>query len=149
MSLGLKIGALCTVAAAIAGGSIWAYLRKASTPEKRERQRRLAVNAEGRLGDALITEVADHTLYYTYSVRGVQYAASQDASTLRDRLPADPERLIGRTGMKYLTKNPANSILLCEDWSGLRTLATPSGSANRDAVGHHAEDAALAEGFEG
>jgi hypothetical protein len=148
MSLGMQIEVLCVLAGAVAGLAIWLYLRKASTPEKRERVRRLAVNAEGRLGDALITEIVDQVLYYTYSVRGVQYAASQDVSSLWDRLPAVPERLIGRSGMKYLTRNPANSILLCEDWSGLRTLASPGNSANGDAVGHQAENAAVAEGLD-
>jgi hypothetical protein len=148
MSLGMQIEVLCVLAAAVAGVAIWFYLRKASTPEKRERVRRLAVNTEGRLGDALVTEVVDQVLYYTYSVRGVQYAATQDVSSLWDRLPAAPERLIGRSGMKYLTRNPANSILLCEDWSGLRTLAAPGGSANGDAIRHQAENAAMAEGLE-
>jgi len=146
MSLGFEIEVLCALAAAIAGLAIWAFLRKSSTPEKREVKRRLAINAQGRLGDALITEVGDDVLYYTYTVRGVQYAASQDASSLRDRLPAAPERLIGRTGMKYLTRNPANSILLCEEWSGLRALPPEGVSTNGNAVRHQAEDAAVAEG---
>jgi hypothetical protein len=148
MPIGMQIAAVCILAAGIAGLAIWAFLRKSSSPEKRELQRRLAVNAEGRLGDALITEVMDNTMYYSYSVRGVQYAASQDVSSLRDRLPAALERLIGRAGMKYLTRNPANSILLCEEWSGLRTLPPGGASANGDAVGHQAEDTALAEGLE-
>ena len=147
MSIGFEIEVLCALIAAIAGVAIWAFLRKSSTPEKRELKRRLAVNAQGRLGDALITEVGDSVLYYTYTVRGVQYAASQDASSLRDRLPPAPERLIGRAGMKYLTRNPANSILLCEEWSGLRPLPPESASANGDAEGHQAEDAASPEGW--
>lgn len=146
MTIGMQIEALCALAAGLAGFAIWIALRRSSTPEKRERRRRLAVNAEGRLGDALITEVSDSAMYYTYTVRGVQYAASQDVSSLRDRLPAAPERLIGGAGMKYLTRTPANSILLCEEWSGLRTLPPQAVSANGDGVGHQAEDAALAEG---
>ncbi len=147
MPIGIQILGWCALAAGIAGVAIWAFFRKSSTPEKRELRRRLAVNAQGRLGDALITGVGDSLLYYTYTVRGVQYAASQDASSLRDRLPPAPERLIGRTGMKYLTRNPANSILLCEEWSGLRPLPPESVSANRDAVGHQAKDAAAPEGW--
>ena len=50
----------------------------------------------------------------------MQYTASQDIGTLRDRLPAEPERLIGVASLKYSPNNPANSILICEDWSGLR-----------------------------
>jgi hypothetical protein len=143
MPIGLQIGSLCALAAGLTGLGVWAVLRNGSTPEKRERRRRLYVHTTGRLGDALITEAADDALYYTYTVRGVQYAASQDISGLRDRLPADPERLIGMAGMKYATRNPANSILICEEWSGLRAPARLS--VNRDAIGHQAEDAALAE----
>ena len=149
MSLAAQISIMCAVAAAVAGFALWRYLRQDSTPEKRERQRRFAVNAGGRLGDALITEVADEVLYYTYSVRGVQYAASQDVTSLRHLIPDDPQRLFGRTGMKYLSRNPANSILLCEEWSGLRSLAAAADLANRDRVGREAENPAMAEGIEG
>lgn len=91
-----------------------------ANPEKRERKRRLELNQRGRLGDALITEATDTMLYYAYSVRGVQYEASQDVSTLRELLPPQPERLIGPASLKYSTRNPANSMLICEEWSGLR-----------------------------
>ena len=155
MPIGMQVEVVCVLAAGLAALALWAALRKASTPEKRERQRRLTVNTTGRLGDAFITEATGDALYYTYSVRGVQYAASQDISALRDRLPADPERLIGMAGMKYATRNPANSILICEEWTGLRApaamqdQAAPKGtSANSDAKGHQAQNAALAEGAE-
>jgi hypothetical protein len=91
-----------------------------SNPEKRERKRRLELHQHGRLGDALITEATETMLYYTYSVRGVQYEASQDVSALREMLPPEPERLIGPASLKYSTRNPGNSILICEEWSGLR-----------------------------
>lgn len=88
----------------------------------KEMRRRLNVNAHGRLADATITEVQDDTLYYSYSVGGVSYTASQDVSQLRERMPPDPNRLIGRpASLKYAPRNPANSIIVCEDWSGLRT----------------------------
>lgn len=91
-----------------------------ANPEKRERRRRLELHQHGRLGDALITEATDTMLYYSYSVRGVQYEASQDVSTLRELLPPEPERLIGPASLKYSTRNPGNSMLICEEWSGLR-----------------------------
>jgi hypothetical protein len=91
-----------------------------ANPEKRERKRRLAVNSEGRLGEATITEATDTALYYFYSVRGVQYTTSQDISALREQLPAEPDRVVGLASLKYAPKNPANSILICEEWSGLR-----------------------------
>ena len=95
----------------------------------------------------MINEVTPDALYYSYSVGGVQYEASQDITALRQLLPAEPERLIGWSGMKYSSKNPANSILLCEEWSGLRDpSARSAGSADRDSVRHERQDTALAEG---
>ena len=91
-----------------------------SNPEKRERKRRLDLHQNGRLWDALITEASESMLYYSYSVGGVQYEASQDVSTLRDLLPPEPERLIGPASITYSSRNPAKSILICEEWSGLR-----------------------------
>jgi hypothetical protein len=99
---------------------------------KRERRRRLKIHEEGRLGEAYITGFDETTLFYSYSVGGVQYEASQDFSTLRDRLPAEPERLLGVASMKYLMNNPPNSILLCEEWCGLRA---PSGAGSQPAAG--------------
>lgn len=120
MSAGAQVAALCGLAILLIALAIYIAMRFQSSPEKRERQRRLAVHRQGRLGDALITEATPTAIYYSYSIRGVQYTASQDVSTLRERLPAEPERLIGVASLKYAPKNPANSILICEEWSGLR-----------------------------
>jgi len=102
----------------------WIGFRAARrSPEKRERRRRLDIHHYGRLGEALITEVSasDALVYYTYSVQGVQYSASQDVAALRDKLPENLGRLVGSANLKYSVKNPANSILVCEEWSGVRT----------------------------
>ena len=66
-------------------------------------------------------DVRDNALYYRYSIAGVEYAASQDISGLRELLPPDPSVLIGPATLKYLPANPANSIVICEEWSGLRS----------------------------
>jgi len=141
MTLGAKIGFACALAAALAALALWIARRMRATPEKRERLRRLSIHTTGRLGDAFLTAVDENLLHYTYKVRGVQYEASQDISALRDRLPADPDRMIGMVGMKYLSKNPANSILICEEWSGLREPSrrpdpTAVLSADSNAIGH-------------
>ena len=121
MSSGIQLWILGVVAAGAIGFGVRLGLRMMKgDPHKRERKRRLELHAHGRLGDALITEATEGMLYYAYSVRGVQYEASQDVSTLRELLPAEPERLIGPASLKYSTRNPANSILICEEWSGLR-----------------------------
>ena len=118
----LELAALSGVSLVLIIGGIWIALQvRERNPERRERKRRQFVNQRGRLGDALITEASDSVIYYAYSIHGVHYTASQDVTTLREKLPPDPERLIGVVSMKYAVKNPANSILLCEEWSGLRS----------------------------
>jgi len=105
---------------AVAAG-VYATLRIRRKPKDKEQRRRLEVNSNGRLGDATILEVTDDAIFYEYSVRGITYTASQDVSKLRELIPAEPQRLIGRpASLKYSSQNPANSILLCEEWSGLR-----------------------------
>jgi len=36
-------------------------------------------------------------------------------------MPPGPQRLIGAVTLKYSPRNAANSIVVCEEWSGLRT----------------------------
>jgi len=103
------------------GLGLWLLFRSRTTPAERERKRRLAVNGKGRVCDASVMDVRDNALYYRYSIAGVKYAASQDISGLRELLPPDPSVLIGPATLKYLPANPANSIVICEEWSGLRS----------------------------
>jgi hypothetical protein len=130
----IEITVLALAAAGLIALAVWIAVRRNATPEKRERRRRLHIHATGRLGDAVVTEVGDDLLYYSYTIRGVQYTASQDIGTLRDRLPADLSRLVGPSQIKYVPKNPANSILLCEEWSGLRAPAGAGSSADQRTV---------------
>ena len=74
--------------------------------------------AGGKLGDASLQDIQEDLLVYSYAVRGVEYTASQDISRLKAFLPADVA-LLGRVGVKYDPRNPANSIVLAEEWSGL------------------------------
>jgi hypothetical protein len=109
------------VAGALTGVAAWFVPVGRRSPAERERRRRLAVNARGRTGGATITDFHDGVICYTYFVGGVEYTAFQDLSALVDMLPVDPRTLIQRPAtLKYLAHNPANSILLCEEWSGLR-----------------------------
>jgi hypothetical protein len=146
--------------ACLAGGgallAMWRAVRSRLSPERREQRRRFDINLNGRLGDALLTECHENTLYYTYEVRGVHYAASQDISALRDQLPDTPERLGGMVNMKYAAQNPANSILVCEEWSGLRAAPRPADAsapsangtalANSNGIGHQPQDSTLTQG---
>ena len=90
------------------------------TPEERERQRRSTLVTKGKMGDATVMEIRGELLFYSYAVRGVEYTASQDLSTLKPYLPTDHTVLVGWVSVKYDARNPANSIVLAEQWSGLR-----------------------------
>jgi hypothetical protein len=85
---------------------------------ERERQRRLAVNSGGRLIDGVITEAKDGAVFYAYSWRGIDYDCSQDVSVVPGLTSIDAGSLIGPVTVKFDPRNPYNSIVLCESWSG-------------------------------
>ena len=53
-------------------------------------------------------------------MNGADYRATQNVSSLREKMPAETHRSIGPATLKYMVRNPANSIVICEEWSGLR-----------------------------
>jgi hypothetical protein len=100
--------------------ALWGYRRwqrSRITPEERERQRRAWLVAMGKMGDAMLLEIHDSHLLYSYDVRGVEYTASQDVTCLP--VPSDLSNAPALS-VKYDPKNPANSIVVAEEWSGLR-----------------------------
>jgi hypothetical protein len=96
-----------------------AWKRSRISPEELERRRRELLVASGKMGDAMLVEIRDDLLFYAYLVRGVEYTASQDVSRLKDRIPGDLSS-IGPVAVRYDSRNPANSIVVAEQWSGLR-----------------------------
>jgi hypothetical protein len=88
-------------------------------PEERERRRRAMLVALGKMGDAVLVDIRDDQIFFSYYVRGVEYTASQDVSALRDLVPEDLSE-VPSVAVKYLPRNPANSIVVAEEWSGLR-----------------------------
>jgi hypothetical protein len=119
----VQLAVLAAIVVLLLGAAAWIALLKRRNPREREKRRRLAVNGHGRMGDGLIIDLHEDILYYNYSIRGVDYAASQDVSTLREFLPENPALMVGPVTLKYSSRNPANSILICEEWSGLRRRA--------------------------
>ena len=113
---------IVAAALAVIAAGVYLLVRWRRKPKDKEKRRRLMVNQSGRIGDATITDIEGDTLFYTYSVSGVTYTASQDIAALRGQMPENVENLVGAVAsLKYTPQNPANSILICEAWSGLRS----------------------------
>lgn len=111
------VGALSLALAAV---SVFLLVRtRRVTPEEKERRRRAGVNQHRRAVEGFLHEVSENSLYYHYELAGVEYSASQDVSALTGLLPGDLSTLIGPVSVKFDPRNPANSIIICEDWSGL------------------------------
>ena len=116
-----ELAGLILTAALVAGGFLlWTFFRPQVTPEERERLRRLRVNGSGKLGDGEIVDFEGAAIVYSYTVGGVGYTAAQDVMSLQALLPSNPMSVIGPALVKFDPRNPANSIVLCEEWSGLR-----------------------------
>src|ERR1017187_2313110 len=103
---------------ALAGHRAWKGSR--ITPAERERLRRAALAGRGKLGDASLVEVRGEMVFYSYAIRGVEYTAPQEVSSLHESLPMEDE-LSGGVWVRYDPRTPANSIVLAENWTGLRT----------------------------
>ena len=121
--------AAAAVLAAFLGLCVWGWVlwRRYNSPREKERRRRSLVHAQGRLTDGTVTDLdiraegeLQGLIHYTYSIGGVEYSAAQDVSDLLDSIEQDPSRIIGGVNVKYHARNPFNSIVVCEGWSGLR-----------------------------
>jgi hypothetical protein len=122
------VAAGCVVALVLAGWAWWALRRRKLTSEELERRRRLLVAQDGRTIEGEITEIEDARIHYVYTVRGMEYVATQDVSALQEQLPEEQFRVIGTASVKYLRENPANSIVICEEWSGVTLVPAPEQS---------------------
>lgn len=120
MRASTEIALLGAVAASGMAALAWVLWNSKRDPAERELRRRSLISLQGRMGDGYITDVSDTAIYYTYCVRGVEYAASQDITTFRETLPEKLESLIGPVTLKFLPNNPGNSIVVCESWRGVR-----------------------------
>jgi hypothetical protein len=118
---------------AVSGGVYW-LRRRPPSPEERERRRRAYLNRVGRIveGQILeIREISEHRgprgtgdgrrtlVYYSYSISGVSYETAQDITGMEERA-CRAQLISGQpVSVKYDPANPANSILMADDWSGL------------------------------
>ncbi len=140
VSIGWSFG-LAALAAATVLGVYFAW-RPADTPAEKEHQRRMKVSATGRFADGTAVdfrsvppgegEEPQELVFYQYSVGGVDYSAAQDVADLKDRIAGSP-RIVGWVNVKYQPRNPSNSIIICEEWSGVRTNGRGAGERNGSA----------------
>lgn len=144
---GSAAGALC------AGGlALWLLAYRRRDPEEAERRRREYVNRVGRVAQAEILEVAEREaepprrprwaifrsssaasapgsirrlILYRYTVSGVRYETAQELAGVFLDIPLPSQGHI--VSVKYDPAHPGNSILVAENWSGLRERG-PSGA---------------------
>lgn len=147
MSAGWKFVVALGVAALTAvAGLLYSVFRPVENPEETERRRRLHLNQIGRIAEGQVVEVVEHPpetedkgrgvfkarqrlqgdlrprhlVSYTYAISGVTYHTAQDITGLESQVRF--ERLVAGhpASVKYDPANPTDSILVADDWSGLR-----------------------------
>lgn len=124
---------LLLLAGAGAGTLTWAtahWIRAhRKTPEQLERERRQRLCQHGRICDGNVLDVREIELngrgtaqfiVYNYEIGGVAYEASQDITHLRQFVNVNSCKLGLPTSVRYNPYNPGDSIVIAEDWSGLR-----------------------------
>lgn len=123
----LLAAAALALASALAVVLVRRWRRK--SPEELERLRRLDVHRRGRLVTGQILDFVEplpgqagaRLMTYKYNVRGVVYEAAQDISALPGVVKV-ARRSGGQVVIKYDPRRPTNSILACEEWSGIPAL---------------------------
>lgn len=103
---------------------------KRKTDDDIEHERRAWLESSGRITDGTVIDVQelapqnDHRsavmLIYKYDVAGVSYECSQDVTLLRHWINLHSCRLGLQTSVKYDPQNPGNSLVVSENWMGLR-----------------------------
>ena len=124
-----RIFAAVLLAVIVLGLLIWLFIRwRAPSAEEIERRRRERVAIMGRICDGVIVDArtlngeasispTPEVLVYSYRLAGVTYNCAQDVSRLGERVVGF--RIDQPIQVRYDPRNPGNSILVSESWSGL------------------------------
>ena len=128
----IAVGAALLIALVV---GLWLLLRKRPTPEEQERARRQFLARSGRLVDGMLLDICEFEapgksksdpgrtltmLVYSYRIGGVDYESSQDITDMRGVVNVDEVRAGFPCSARYQPGNPQNSIVVAEEWSGLR-----------------------------
>jgi hypothetical protein len=137
----------------VGGAVTYLVLRRRPTAEEIERDRRAELVRSGRIMDGTILDISEfeappapdrpaeiHYILYKYEIGGVAYESSQDVSALRDLVNPTELRLGFPCSVRYDVHRPENSIVVAENWSGLRDTA--QSVPTRPAPGRKARNAA-------
>jgi hypothetical protein len=138
----LALGAGAILAIALIA---FAFMRPNVDAEEAERKRRLHLNLIGRIAEGQVVELNEHSpapseehrrffsrsrplpdtrlrhmVSYSYSISGVTYHTAQDITGLESQVRFDRLMAGQQASVKYDPSNPSDSILVADDWSGLR-----------------------------
>ncbi len=136
ITLGINIPKLAIIAVLLFAvlTVIWLTRRRSSPkdPNEIERLRRLGVYRRGRIVAAEIVGLLEPessmgsqdarqplAVVYKYEVAGVTYEVSQDVSSLPPSVVSGCSPGSQSASVRYDPKAPTNSIIACEDWSGI------------------------------
>ena len=111
------------------GSGLYLLLRRRPDAEELERRRREALAANGRITDGVVVDArtlhgeeshaaTPEVLVYSYELGGVTYECAQDVSRLGERVRG--YRVDQPVQVRYDPRNPGNSVVVAESWSGLR-----------------------------
>jgi len=124
-----EIAAASVLLAALLVLGLWLIFHKRATPEELERARRHFLSQCGRLVDGMLLDICEFPdtdgrtltmLLYHYRIGGVDYECSQDITLMDDVLDAAQVRAGFPCSVRYQPGSPQNSIVISEEWSGLR-----------------------------
>lgn len=123
------VGAATLAVLAMATAGLILLRRKRPTAEELEQARRRFLVQSGRLVDGMLLDVAEvdvgdgrklTMLIYNCRIGGVDYDCSQDVTALSAIIDARQVRAGFPCTVRYQPGNPHNSIVVAEQWSGLR-----------------------------
>jgi len=130
-----EIAAGLAVIAGLGALGLWLVFRKRPTAEELERARRQFLVQSGRLVDGMLLDICEvdspyepkaeagrmlTMLVFSYRIGGVDYECSQDITNMSEIIDAAQVRAGFPCTVRYQPGNPQNSIVVAEDWTGLR-----------------------------
>jgi hypothetical protein len=129
-------GSIAAAVVCIGALTTWLVMRRRPSAEEIERERRAQLVRTGRIMDGTILDITElespgepehpreiRFILYKYEIGGVVYECSQEVTALRDFVNPSELRLSFPCSVRYDIHRPENSIVVAENWSGLRTTA--------------------------